>query len=74
MSRPPSLRAAKASASAEGRSSHWTSSTATTRGSVAANSRSAFSKPVAIARGSRLGPTGSARRSATSNASPLRSG
>ena len=59
---PSSRRAAKASASADGGSSHWMSSTATRSGSAAASARSAFRNPTAIACGSGGGPVGSTRR------------
>ena len=48
---PSRRRAAKASASAEGGSSHWTSSIATSSGSRAARIRSALRKPTPVACG-----------------------
>ena len=61
-------RAAKASASPEGASSHWRSSTATSNGPSAASARSAFRKPNEIAPRSVGSLSGSTRRSATSSA------
>ena len=70
---PSSRRAAKASAAAEGASSHWTSSIATRTGCRAASARSAIE--AARARQRAVGgalPGRSARSSATSSACTLR--
>ena len=65
---PSRRRAAKASASPEGASSHWRSSTATSSGRSTASARSAFRKPNEIAPRSVGSLSGSTRRSATSSA------
>ena len=64
----PRRRSAKPRASADGESSHWTSSTATRTGPDRARPRSALRSATATVRGSGAGPSGSSRRSATRSA------
>ena len=65
---PSRRRDAYASASEDGGSSHWRSSTATIRGVDAARARSAFSRPTPIAPASGAAPVGVARSNGTSRA------